>query len=88
MRRFKKNYDGICFIKRYENEEESRHFTGAKFDGEDFCLNLIYVKQIIDVSDGKLNKDIVIDESVQEVVTEFKNANSNMFGFIGEKIRD
>ena len=83
MRRFSKKYYGICFIRGSGDDEESRHFIGAKFDGEQyFLISDLCKTEITSLKRWETEEDIVIDGSVQEMVTEFKKANNNMFRII------
>ena len=88
VRRFSRKYDGICFIRGSGNDEESRHFTGARFDdGQYFLISDLCKTEITSLKKRWETKEdiVIIDGSVQEMVTEFKKANGNMFRNIVEK---
>ena len=85
VRRFKKKYNGICFIRGSGEDQESRHFIGAMFDGEQYLLKSDLCKtEVTSLKLWETQEDILIDGSVQETVTEFKKANNNMFRIIGK----
>ena len=85
VRRFIKKYNGICVIRGYGRDEESRHCIGARFDGEQYLLESdLCERGVTSLKRWETEEDIVIDRSVQEMVAVFKKANNNFFRIIGK----